>query len=240
MNGKKVTILFPEAGINARLFPPDLAAFLNDYYRQKGVEVLAGELVSGMAQRGQQSVVRTQSGREIVSDGVVAGIGILPNLELARSAEVAVDDGILVDEFLRTNAPDVFAAGDGVSFHSKALGKRMRVEHEDHALTTGMIAGQNMANSLVSEGLQAYHHLPFFYSDLFDLGYEAVGELDPALDIVADWQTPFRKGTVYYLKSGRVRGVLLWDVWGKVDAARQMIEAPGPFTEDELMGRLAE
>lgn len=64
----------------------------------------------------------------------------------------------------------------------------------------------------------AYHHLPFFYSDLFDLGYEAVGELDPSLELIADWQEePFRKGVVYYLREGRVRGVLLLNLWEQVD-----------------------
>ena len=85
---------------------------------------------------------------------------------------------------------------------------------------------------------EPYHHLPFFYSDLFDLGYEAVGELDPRLETVSDWKEPFREGVVYYLKGGRVRGVLLWNTWGQVDAARALIAAPGPFTAAALRGRL--
>ena len=67
-----------------------------------------------------------------------------------------------------------------------------------------------------------YDHLPFFYSDLFELGYEAVGELDSRLETVADWKEPYREGVVYYLRDGRVRGVLLWNVWEQVDAARQL------------------
>jgi hypothetical protein len=66
--------------------------------------------------------------------------------------------------------------------------------------------------------VEAGLHLPFFYSDLFALGYEAVGELDPRLDTFADWKEPFREGVVYYLKDGRVRGVLVWNVWGHVEA----------------------
>jgi len=83
-----------------------------------------------------------------------------------------------------------------------------------------------------------YTHLPFFYSDLFDLGYEAVGDLDPRLQTVADWKTPFREGVVYYLDGGRVRGVLLWNTWGQVDAARKLLAEPGPFTAANLKGRL--
>jgi len=83
-----------------------------------------------------------------------------------------------------------------------------------------------------------YDHLPYFYSDLFDLGYEAVGDINPELEIVSDWTEPFKKGLVYYLENGRVRGVLLWDVWGKVDEARALIAEAGPFTQSNLAGRI--
>ena len=79
-----------------------------------------------------------------------------------------------------------------------------------------------------------YTHLPFFYSDLFDLGYEAVGELNAELEVVADWKEPCREGVVYYQQEGRVRGVLLWNVWGQVDAARQLITEGRQFRREEL------
>jgi hypothetical protein len=85
---------------------------------------------------------------------------------------------------------------------------------------------------------EAYHHLPFFYSDLFDLGYEAVGELDSRMQTVEDWKDPYREGVVYYLADGRVRGVLLWNVWEQVEAARALIAEPGPFRPRDLSGRL--
>jgi len=97
----------------------------------------------------------------------------------------------------------------------------------------GQAAGVNMAGKS-----EPYHHLPFFYSDLFDLGYEAVGELDSRLEIFADWKQPNKEGVVYYLEKGRVRGVLLWNVWNQVDAARALIAEPGPFTAKNLKGRL--
>jgi len=144
-----------------------------------------------------------------------------------------VDNGVLVDEFCRTSHPDVYAAGDVANFANPALGTRLRVEHEDNANTMGRTAGFNMAGRATR-----YDHLPFFYSDLFDLGYEAVGELDARLETVADWKEPFREGVVYYLKDGRVRGVLLWNTWGQVDHARALIAERGPFKPPDLQGRL--
>jgi hypothetical protein len=85
---------------------------------------------------------------------------------------------------------------------------------------------------------EPYHHLPSFYSDLFELGYEAVGDLDARLDTVVDWKVPYKEGVVYYLRSGRVRGVLLWNTWDQVDHARKLIAEPGPFSAQDLKGRL--
>jgi NADPH-dependent 2,4-dienoyl-CoA reductase/sulfur reductase-like enzyme len=138
-----------------------------------------------------------------------------------------------VDEFLRTENPDIYAAGDVAAFPCKPLGKRTRVEHEDNANTMGKCAGKNMAGQQ-----EPYNHLPMFYSDLFELGYEAVGELDSRLEVFIDWKEPFKEGVIYYLEKDRVRGVLLWNVWGQVDAARQLISEPGPIRPADLRGRL--
>ena len=86
---------------------------------------------------------------------------------------------------------------------------------------------------------EPYNHVPMFYSDLFDLGYEAVGELSSKLETVADWQEPFKKGIVYYLDNGRVHGVLLWNVWDSVPEARALLKAPGPFRAADLKGILS-
>lgn len=235
MNGRQVTMLFPDPVIASRVFPADLAAFLTGFYHEKGVEMLAGETVTGVRQHRQQFLVETGSGREILADGVVAGLGIIPNTELAIQAGLSVDNGIVVDEFLRAGTQEIFAAGDVASFYNPSLGKRIRVEHEDNAVSMGRQAGRNMAGAA-----EPYHHLPYFYSDLFELGYEAVGELDSHHETVAFWQEPYRKGEIYYLRDGRVRGVLLWNVWDQVDAARQLIAEPGPIRPSDLQGRLPE
>jgi len=216
--GCDVTMIVPEDGIGARVFPADLSKFIVDYYREQGVDVRTGEGLADLQQAAGKLLVKTTHGKEIPVDVVVAGLGIQPNVELAEQAGIRVDNGIVVDELLRTNAADVFAAGDVANFFNPALEIRMRVEHEDNANTMGAAAGRSMAG----KG-SPYTHLPFFYSDLFALGYEAVGELDPRLETQAVWKDRFREGIVYYLKDGRVRGVLLWNTWGQVDNARAII-----------------
>jgi NADPH-dependent 2,4-dienoyl-CoA reductase/sulfur reductase-like enzyme len=207
-NGAQVTMLFPEPAIGFRLFPPALGDFVTDYYRQKGVDVQTGATVANVG--------------ELNADLVVAGLGIVPNVELAEAAGLPVDNGIVVDEHGRVaGRDDVFAAGDVANYPSPVLGTRFRVEHEDHANTHGKVVGANMAGASI-----AYDHIPFFYSDLFDLGYEAVGQVDSRLETIEDWQEPYTKGVVAYVgEDGRARGFLLWNVWDKVDSARAALKS---------------
>lgn len=234
MYGKRVTMVFPEEGIGARIYPRGLSTFLDAYFRERSVTVLPGQSVSGLRRDGARIALSTGTA-EVSADAVVAGIGIVPEVGLAQSAGLAVDNGIVVDEYLRTGHPDILAAGDVASFYSPVLDRRLRLEHEDNANTMGGVAGRNMAGRA-----EPYHHLPFFYSDLFDLGYEAVGELDSRLDVVEDWKEPFRKGVVYYLREGRVRGVLLWNTWGRIEAATAMIASKAPRSRAQLVGAISD
>jgi 3-phenylpropionate/trans-cinnamate dioxygenase ferredoxin reductase component len=227
-SGSAVTMVFPEQGIGARLFPAGLSDFVTGYYREKGVDVLPGELVQGI----EGGSVRLGSGSTLEADGIVAGLGIVPATELAEAAGLPVDDGILVDELGRAGGrDDVFAAGDAARFPAPTLGGTLiRVEHEDNANSHGRAVGANMAGANAP-----YTNLPFFYSDLFELGYEAVGEVDSRLETAEEWAEPNRKGVVCYLDGERrPRGFLLWDVWGKVDAARALIDAGEPLDRAQL------
>ena len=226
--GSRVTMVFPDAAIASRLLPASLAEFVTGYYREKGVEVLTGETVASV----RDGRLTTGSGRVLEADAVVAGLGIEPSTELAVAAGLPVDNGIVVDELGRVGGrDDVFAAGDVANFPLPALGRNARVEHEDHALTHGKTVGANMAGAE-----QHYDHLPFFYSDLFDLGYEAVGELDSRLDTIERWDEPNRKGVVAYVDDERrPRGFLLWNTWDKVDPARDLIRAAKPIDEGMLV-----
>ena len=235
MNGRSVTMVFPEPGIGTRIFPAELSASVTDYYRAQGVEVFANTSVTAIEPEGEKVRVVTGDGRMVRADAVVAGLGIEPRVELAAGAGLPVDDGILVDDRGRVNGRErEFAAGDVARFPEAALGGTRRVEHEDHAKSHGRRVGANMAGAD-----EPYDHLPFFYSDLFDLGYEAVGELDSRLQMIVDWSEPSKKGTVYYLDGARrPRGALLWNVFGSVEGARDLIRAGDPAKPGALLERI--
>jgi NADPH-dependent 2,4-dienoyl-CoA reductase/sulfur reductase-like enzyme len=227
-NGYRVTMIFPELGIASRVLPAELSAYVTDEYRARGVQVLTEETVAAAG----ASWVTTGSGRTIEADVVVAGLGLEPETDLASAAGLEVDNGIVVDEMGHAGGrADVFAAGDVASFPVQALGRRFRVEHEDHAKSHGRAVGANMAGANVP-----YIHLPFFYSDMFDLSYEAVGEVDSRLETVESWEEPNRKGIVAYVdESRRPRGFLYWNVWDHVDVGRELISAGAPIQEAALV-----
>jgi NADPH-dependent 2,4-dienoyl-CoA reductase/sulfur reductase-like enzyme len=231
MNGKEVTIIFPDKFIGERVYPSELAQFISGFYSDKGIRLISGEAVTELEKINSNYFIKTSSGKEITAEYVIAGIGIRPNTMLAEAAGIAVNNGILVDEYLRTNINYIYSAGDAANFYNPSLERRIRIEHADNADKMGKSAGFSMAG----KG-EPYNYLPFFYSDMFDLGYEAIGELHSTYDIVSDWQEPFRKGVVYYLQNEKVRGVLLWNVWGKVKDARELIGSKKTYKPEELKG----
>jgi len=231
--GCQVTMLFPGASLGAGRFPAALAKFVDGYYRERGVVLTPGIKVVDGRSDADGVEIALSDGTTCRADAVVAGLGVTPNTSLAERAGLRVDNGIIVDEHLRSSDADIFAAGDVANFHNAALDLRQRVEHENAAISMGAHAGRAMTGAS-----EAYTLMPYFYSDLFDLGYEAVGLLDDRLEVVENWTVPYREGVVYYLDNGRVRGVLLWNVWGQVDAARELIAERGPHDAESVRGRL--
>jgi 3-phenylpropionate/trans-cinnamate dioxygenase ferredoxin reductase subunit len=231
INGKSVTMIFPEGSIGERNYPKDLSNFITDYYKTKGITILSGDGVEDITFSGEKYSIATKSGIELSLDAVIAGIGITAETKLAESIGLSVENGITVDEYCTTSDPNIFAAGDVANFYNPALDKRIRIEHEDNANAMGECAGKNMAGAEMK-----YDYLPNFYSDLFDLGYEAIGEMDSRHEIVSDWKEENKEGVVYYLEGGRIRGILLWNVWEQIPNARALIGAPGPFSKYNVKG----
>jgi NADPH-dependent 2,4-dienoyl-CoA reductase/sulfur reductase-like enzyme len=226
--GKDVTLMYHDEYPLRRVLPRDLGQFVADYYRQQGVETVSNEGVASFEVRGGEIRATTHSRNTVATEIVLIGVGLEPHAELAEAAGLEVGNGIEVDEYARTSDPNIWAAGDVAEFPSIALDTRVRFEHWDHAIQHGRAAGANMAGAN-----RPYTALPMFYSDFFDLGWEAVGEIDPSRDVEAVWKEPFREGVLFYLREDVVRGVLLWNRWGLVDWARGLIQEKKPMTSAE-------
>lgn len=228
LQGKQVTMVFPETCILQRIFPEALAAFVTDYYRDKNVKVINGDVPTNVVRANGRVRIELRSGALVKADGVVVAVGLNAHAQMASRAGLEVENGIAVNEFLQTSDPHIYAAGDVASFPVEALGKRMRIEHWNNAQMQGRYAGENMAGAH-----KKYDYLPYFYSDLFDLGFEAVGDLDARYQTFADWKEEHREGVVYYLDQARVVGVLLWNVWEKLDAARALLKEGTRYSRPE-------
>lgn len=234
INKVNVAMLFRDPYIGSRLFPRELGLSIQRDYESRGITVLSEDSPAAIERTDDGFVTHTISGKRIESELLIVGVGLKPSVELAEGAGLAVENGIVVNEMLQTSHPDIYAAGDNANFPHAGLGKRSRVEHWDNALNQGKLAGRNMAGAG-----ETYDYIPYFFSDLFDFGYEAVGEVDSSLETFEDWQKPNETGVVYYLREGRVRGVMMCNVWDRVDAARELISGVAAVRPEELEGRIA-
>ncbi|MBN1460582.1 MAG: FAD-dependent oxidoreductase [Armatimonadetes bacterium] len=232
-NDVAVTMIYAGPYLCDRVFPEEMGRAMESVYESKGVTIRSSLRLTQIEEREGRVIAQTSSGDQLVADFALAGIGIVPNVELAERCGLETDDGILVDEELKTSHPDVYAAGDVANFPYLALGQRMRVEHWDHAVNQGKQAGRNMAGAG-----ERYEYMPYFFSDLFEFGYEAVGQVDSRLQVVADWEQEHEKGVLYYLDGGVVRGVMLCNVWDKVEEARVLIREGKQVSEAALSARI--
>jgi 3-phenylpropionate/trans-cinnamate dioxygenase ferredoxin reductase subunit len=230
----KVTMIFPGPYLVDRVFPEGLGSTLQEQYRARGITIQTSQSPVSIERRGRRFVTRTRSGSDVESDLVIAGVGIAPSVRLAQVASLTIDNGIAVSEHLQTSNPDIYAAGDNASFPYEALGRRVRIEHWDNALSQGKHAGANMAG-----GREPFTYMPYFFSDLFEFGYEAVGDVSSSLDTFADWRKENDTGVIYYLRDGVVVGVMMCNVWEKVDDARALIRQRKRMATEDLQGAIA-
>jgi NADPH-dependent 2,4-dienoyl-CoA reductase/sulfur reductase-like enzyme len=246
-NGKDVVLAIRRRTLLERILPRPVGERLNALYAEQGVRLVPGVTLQNVERRGDvlRVVLQSSQGGPLVEeevDAIVAGVGVAPNVRLARGAGLALGPepagGILVDETMHTSHPGVYAAGDVANFPNEVLGQRLIVDHEDNAVAMGECAGHAMAAERLGRTAEPYRHVPGFYSELFDLRFEAVGVTDPRLKTITHGRPPHEPAVTYYLADGRVRGVLIWNLPGQLAAARELLEEPGPFDAESLVGRL--
>ncbi len=232
-NGARVTLVTPDEVLGGNMFPEGLASAFQQRFAAAGIEVRTGRRVDSGEEAADGVTLTLDDGSTLHADVVVAGLGIEPATQLAVDAGLRVDDGVVVSETLSTDDPSVLAAGDVAEYPDRILGTR-RVEHVDNAKAQGRQAGRNLAGAG-----EPYTHTPMFYSNVFDLGYEAVGVVSSALRTVEDWAEPHERGVVYYLADDdTVAGVLLWNVPDKTDEARKVLAEAHARTPDTLPGTI--
>jgi 3-phenylpropionate/trans-cinnamate dioxygenase ferredoxin reductase component len=214
--GLEVTLIHPEELPMLKVLGSDVAEFYRNVHADHGVEFVLGEGATAFEGDGHASAVRTDSGRTIACDFVVVGSGALPNAELAEAAGVKVDNGVRVDAQLRSSAPDVFAAGDVANAWHPFYEESIRIEHWATALNQGPAA----ANSMLGDDAP-YDHLPYFFSDQYDVGMEYSGRTNPDDRVVFRGERDSGEFMAFWLRADRVvagMNVNVWDVNEHVQA----------------------
>ncbi|MBS6330321.1 NAD(P)/FAD-dependent oxidoreductase [Cutibacterium avidum] len=223
--GCEVSLVTPDPVLGSSQFPAQIASEYQKLFADAGVHLVTGHRVSSV-RKYENAEVTLDDGIILEADDVVAGLGATPVTNLAEDAGLTVDNGVVVDEYLRTDDPAIWAAGDIANYPDPVLG-RTRVEHVDNATMMGKAAGRSMAGSDAP-----YTHTPMMYSQVFGVRWEAVGALDSSLETTAvevgDGQV------VYYLKDGKPVGVLLRNLPGRTDEAVKVLADPPEDLSDAI------
>lgn len=269
-SGLKVTQIFPEKGNLSKILPEYLSRWTTDRMREQGIEVIPNVDVVNVSSsiNGKQIQVTLSNGEKKNVDYVIVAVGSESNTDLAETSGLEVDPelgGFLVNSELAART-DLYAAGDCSCFYDPQLGRR-RVEHHDHAVTSGRLAGENMAGAH-----KAYSHQSMFWSDLGpEIGFEGVGIIDSALPTVAIYAKTqeensqdqeaekeskettsetninislpkqgedYNRGIVFYLKDNLIVGILMWNVFSKVTLARQVLKERKKFDDLNEVAKL--
>jgi 3-phenylpropionate/trans-cinnamate dioxygenase ferredoxin reductase component len=227
--GLQVTVIDPLRLPNERIFGPEIGGFYRDLHAQHGIELMLGEGVDAFEGELALARVRTAGGRTIDCDFAVVGIGVVPRVELARQAGLAVENGILVDERLQTSVPSVFAAGDVANAWHPFYGERVRVEHWSNALNQGPAAARAMLGEPVS-----YERIPYFFSDQYDVGMEYSGYARTWDDVVFRGNPADGEFIAFWLRAGRVVAGMNVNVWDVNEQIQALIHARTPIDAGAL------
>lgn len=221
-SGAKVTVIESLELPLLRVLGPEVAAVFAALHRTQGVDLrLRATIESFTRAEAGQTVVRLDDDSHFTADLVVVGIGVAPNDGLAGAAGLAVDNGVLVDEQLRTSDPHVFAVGDIAHQQHPGLGRRIRVEHWDTAIEQARVAARNMLG-----GDEDYARLPYFFTDQYDLGMEYVGSLGPdGYDDVVLRGDLAGQFTAFWVRDGRVEAGMHVNDWDAIDPIRRLVGA---------------
>jgi 3-phenylpropionate/trans-cinnamate dioxygenase ferredoxin reductase component len=216
--GVEVTLIEPLQVLLERVLGSELGAFYRDVHADHGVDMLLGTGVEAIEGAGRAERVRTSDGRAIDCSAVLVAIGVAPRTALAEGV-ADVDNGILVDERLRTSVEGVFAAGDVANAMHPLFGRPIRVEHWANALEQGPAAARSMLGQDVR-----YDKVPYFFSDQYDVGMEYAGLHDPASDeLVVRGDMASREFIAFWLRGDRLVAGMNVNVWDVSDTIQELV-----------------
>jgi 3-phenylpropionate/trans-cinnamate dioxygenase ferredoxin reductase subunit len=217
--GLEVAVIEPASVPLERVLGTEVGAIYRDLHADHGVELLLGTGVEAFEGDGAVERVRTSDGRVLECDFVIVGVGVAPRTQLAAGAGLALEDGVVVDGRLRTSAPDVFAAGDVARHDHPAYGP-LRVEHWDNALHQGPAAARAMLGRD-----EPYDHVPYFFSDQYDVGMEYSGYAPRWDRVVFRGDPAGREFIAFWLQGDRLLAAMNVNVWDVSDALREVLAA---------------
>jgi 3-phenylpropionate/trans-cinnamate dioxygenase ferredoxin reductase subunit len=219
--GMEVTVVEAMSRLCERTVPPEISEYLTRLHSKHGTQVILGAGVASFARDAEGTLTVTLSdGRELACDTVVIGIGLIPNDELARDADLECDGGVVVDAQCRTSDPDILAAGDVASWHCRWAGRRKRLESWQNAQEQGIAAARSAL------GIDVNHQpLPWFWSDQYDTNLQIYGMPDPSHRVVVRGDRQSDSFVLFYLEGDQVRSALGPNAARDLRFARRLIES---------------
>lgn len=202
--GIHTTLIAKEELLYDKLGSPEVSRFFAEYYRARGVELIYWEGVEKFCGTVRVEAVVTKSGKVVPCELVAVGIGVHPEVGFLRDSGIALDNGILVNQYLETNYPGIYAAGDVANFYDPITRSRRRSEHWDNAVKQGRIAAWNMLGDR-----QSWRTVSYFFSDVFDLTFNVVGDTEEASERIVRGSLLDEAVSVLYLAANRLRGAFL-------------------------------
>jgi NADPH-dependent 2,4-dienoyl-CoA reductase/sulfur reductase-like enzyme len=229
--GLEVTIIFPGDRIMKKFFTPEMSAFFQKYYEERGVKLMPGSKVEAFIGDNQVKAIKLESGQQLPVDFVVVGIGVEPAIELLAGTELNISNGILTNEYLETNIPDVYAAGDVANYYDVVFNKQRRIEHWNNAVQQGRHAAQVMSGVR-----KPYRELPYFFSDVFDLSWEFWGDTQGADQVSYRGDIAQGSFSVWWTKEGRLVGAFVMDCPDEErELAQKLIKEQRQISSDLLI-----
>lgn len=220
--GAAVTVIEAASRLMARVVGPQISAFIEGVHRRHGTTVLTSAWPERIERAGDACRVVCRDGRNCEGDIIVIGVGIIPNAELAADAGLKVENGLWVDEFCRTEDPQIWAAGDVANHINPILGRRIRLETWQNAQNQAIAAARNMLGAA-----QPYAEIPWGWSDQFEVNLQLLGVPTSFDHAVTRGDPAGGSFSTFYLEEGRIAGVNAINAPKDIAVARRLMAASG-------------